>query len=93
MPYRARGIPAGRAARAVNCAWSAQARPFATSCAHASARRTGRLPEPPPCPSPICAKSYEKKVLLESDAAASPFDQFTLWFDEALASRYPNPTP
>ncbi|AOB30134.1 hypothetical protein AKI39_04655 [Bordetella sp. H567] len=36
-------------------------------------------------------QSYEKKVLLESDAAASPFDQFTAWFDEALASQVPEP--
>jgi pyridoxamine 5'-phosphate oxidase len=36
-------------------------------------------------------QSYEKKVLLESDAAASPFDQFSIWFDEALASKVPEP--
>ncbi|OZI41028.1 pyridoxamine 5'-phosphate oxidase [Bordetella genomosp. 1] len=29
-------------------------------------------------------QSYDKGVLLESQAAASPFDQFKLWFDEAL---------
>ncbi len=36
-------------------------------------------------------QSYEKKILLESDAAASPFDQFTAWFDEALAAQVPEP--
>ncbi|OZI67161.1 pyridoxamine 5'-phosphate oxidase [Bordetella genomosp. 11] len=36
-------------------------------------------------------QSYEKKVLLETDAAASPFDQFTAWFDEALAAQVPEP--
>ena len=36
-------------------------------------------------------QSYEKNVLLESQASASPFAQFTLWFDEALASKVPEP--
>ncbi|KRC77415.1 Pyridoxine/pyridoxamine 5'-phosphate oxidase [compost metagenome] len=36
-------------------------------------------------------QSYEKHVLLESQAAASPFEQFTRWFDEALASKVPEP--
>jgi pyridoxamine 5'-phosphate oxidase len=36
-------------------------------------------------------QSYEKNVLLESDAAASPFDQFAAWFDEALAAQVPEP--
>ncbi|ARP87701.1 pyridoxamine 5'-phosphate oxidase [Bordetella genomosp. 9] len=36
-------------------------------------------------------QSYEKNVLLESDAAASPFDQFAVWFDEALAAQVPEP--
>lgn len=36
-------------------------------------------------------QSYEKNVLLEKDAAASPFDQFSAWFDQALAARVPEP--
>jgi len=36
-------------------------------------------------------QSYEKNVLLESQASASPFAQFTRWFDEALASKVPEP--
>ncbi|MFD4839596.1 pyridoxamine 5'-phosphate oxidase [Achromobacter sp. NPDC058515] len=36
-------------------------------------------------------QSYEKNVLLESQAAPSPFEQFTRWFDEALASKVPEP--
>ncbi|MGY6269916.1 pyridoxamine 5'-phosphate oxidase [Achromobacter denitrificans] len=36
-------------------------------------------------------QSYDKNVLLESQASASPFAQFTLWFDEALASKVPEP--
>jgi len=36
-------------------------------------------------------QSYDKGVLLESQAAASPFEQFSLWFDEALAARVPEP--
>jgi pyridoxamine 5'-phosphate oxidase len=36
-------------------------------------------------------QSYEKNVLLESNAAASPFDQFSVWFDQALAAKVPEP--
>lgn len=36
-------------------------------------------------------QSYEKNILLEETAAASPFDQFSLWFDEALAAKVPEP--
>ena len=36
-------------------------------------------------------QSYEKHVLLESQALASPFAQFALWFDEALAAKVPEP--
>jgi pyridoxamine 5'-phosphate oxidase len=36
-------------------------------------------------------QTYEKNVLLENDAAASPFDQFHLWFDEALKAQVPEP--
>ncbi|MEN4922247.1 pyridoxamine 5'-phosphate oxidase [Achromobacter spanius] len=36
-------------------------------------------------------QSYDKNVLLESQAAASPFEQFHRWFDEALASKVPEP--
>ncbi|OZI40120.1 pyridoxamine 5'-phosphate oxidase [Bordetella genomosp. 5] len=36
-------------------------------------------------------QSYEKSVLLEGQAAASPFDQFKLWFDEALVAGGPEP--
>lgn len=34
-------------------------------------------------------QSYEKHVLVEDQAKASPFDQFQLWFDEALAAKVP----
>ncbi|OWT75830.1 MULTISPECIES: pyridoxamine 5'-phosphate oxidase [unclassified Achromobacter] len=34
---------------------------------------------------------YDKNELLESQAAASPFDQFSSWFDEALAAEVPEP--
>ncbi|WP_233233647.1 pyridoxamine 5'-phosphate oxidase [Bordetella sp. LUAb4] len=34
---------------------------------------------------------YDKNELLESHAAASPFDQFATWFDEALAAEVPEP--
>ena len=34
-------------------------------------------------------QSYEKNVLLESTAHASPFDQFSSWFDEAVAAQVP----
>jgi pyridoxamine 5'-phosphate oxidase len=36
-------------------------------------------------------QSYEKGVLLENQMATSPFDQFQLWFDEALAAKLPEP--
>lgn len=36
-------------------------------------------------------QSYEKNVLLEETAAASPLDQFSLWFDEALQAKVPEP--
>lgn len=36
-------------------------------------------------------QSYEKGSLLENAVAASPFDQFNLWFDEALAAQVPEP--
>ncbi|KAG4080864.1 hypothetical protein HA402_010035 [Bradysia odoriphaga] len=36
-------------------------------------------------------QSYEKNVLLEEQLAPSPFEQFRLWFDDALAAREPEP--
>ncbi|MBO1112523.1 pyridoxamine 5'-phosphate oxidase [Bordetella petrii] len=36
-------------------------------------------------------QSYEKSTLLEESAAISPFDQFSQWFDQALAARVPEP--
>ncbi|WP_312437682.1 pyridoxamine 5'-phosphate oxidase [Achromobacter sp.] len=36
-------------------------------------------------------QNYEKNVLLESQAARSPIEQFTRWFDEALAAKVPEP--
>ncbi|AUL48234.1 pyridoxamine 5'-phosphate oxidase [Bordetella trematum] len=36
-------------------------------------------------------QSYEKGVLLESEAARSPLDQFSRWFDEAVAAKVPEP--
>ena len=36
-------------------------------------------------------QSYEKNVLLEAHAQASPFDQFVLWFEEALAAGVAEP--
>ncbi len=36
-------------------------------------------------------QTYAKHELLESQAAASPFDQFAAWFDEALAAEVPEP--
>ena len=36
-------------------------------------------------------ENYEKGALLESDAAASPFDQFQAWFDQALTAAVPEP--
>ena len=37
-------------------------------------------------------QEYEKNVLLEGTAKACPIDQVSLWFDEALASKVPEPT-
>jgi pyridoxamine 5'-phosphate oxidase len=34
-------------------------------------------------------QDYVQGALRESEAAASPFDQFTLWFDQALANHVP----
>ena len=34
-------------------------------------------------------QSYEKNVLLESQASASPLEQFSRWFDEAQAAKVP----
>lgn len=34
---------------------------------------------------------YQKSVLLESDAAASPVDQFARWFEQALSAQVPEP--
>jgi len=36
-------------------------------------------------------QSYDKSTLLEDSAAASPFEQFSLWFDQALAAKVPEP--
>jgi pyridoxamine 5'-phosphate oxidase len=36
-------------------------------------------------------QSYEKNVLLEETAEASPLKQFALWFDEAMAAKVPEP--
>ncbi|MFG0231372.1 pyridoxamine 5'-phosphate oxidase [Achromobacter sp. 413638] len=36
-------------------------------------------------------QSYEKNVLLESQASASPLEQFSRWFDEAQAAKVPEP--
>ena len=38
-------------------------------------------------------QSYEKNVLLESQASASPLEQFSRWFDEAQAAKVPEPMP
>lgn len=37
-------------------------------------------------------QSYEKNTLLEENAAASPFKQFDLWFNEAVTAQVPEPT-
>lgn len=37
-------------------------------------------------------QTYEKHVLVEESAKACPIDQFSLWFDEALAQKVPEPT-
>jgi len=34
---------------------------------------------------------YKRAALNEGDAAANPFDQFTRWFDEAVAAAVPEP--
>jgi pyridoxamine 5'-phosphate oxidase len=34
---------------------------------------------------------YKRAALSERDAAANPFDQFTRWFDEAVAAAVPEP--
>lgn len=36
-------------------------------------------------------QNYEKNVLLEELASVSPFDQFRLWFDDALKAQVPEP--
>jgi len=36
-------------------------------------------------------QSYEKFELLESSLAADPFEQFSLWFNDALAAKVPEP--
>ena len=36
-------------------------------------------------------ENYEKGALLESDVAASPFEQFQDWFDQALTAAVPEP--
>jgi pyridoxamine 5'-phosphate oxidase len=37
-------------------------------------------------------QSYEKNTLLEAHAAASPFKQFDIWFNEAVTAKVPEPT-
>ena len=37
-------------------------------------------------------QSYEKGTLLEQDAKASPYEQFGLWFEQALEQNVPEPT-
>jgi len=37
-------------------------------------------------------QSYEKYTLLEKDAKASPYDQFSVWFDQALSQNVAEPT-
>lgn len=36
-------------------------------------------------------QSYEKNILVEEDAAASPIEQFSLWFNDALEAKVPEP--
>ncbi|MBB5215111.1 pyridoxamine 5'-phosphate oxidase [Parapusillimonas granuli] len=36
-------------------------------------------------------QNYEKFELLEASLAATPFEQFTLWFDDALKAEVPEP--
>lgn len=37
-------------------------------------------------------QSYEKGTLLEQDAKSSPYEQFGLWFEQALEQNVPEPT-
>lgn len=37
-------------------------------------------------------QSYDKYTLLEKDAKASPYEQFSVWFDQALTQNVPEPT-
>lgn len=37
-------------------------------------------------------QSYDKYTLLEKDAKASPYEQFSVWFDQALSQNVPEPT-
>ena len=37
-------------------------------------------------------QSYDKYTLLEKDAKASPYEQFSVWFEQALAEKIPEPT-
>ncbi|MFZ4710594.1 MAG: pyridoxine/pyridoxamine 5'-phosphate oxidase, partial [Zwartia sp.] len=37
-------------------------------------------------------QSYEKGTLLEQDIKTSPFEQFGLWFNQALEQNVPEPT-
>jgi pyridoxamine 5'-phosphate oxidase len=37
-------------------------------------------------------QSYDKFTLLEKDAKASPYEQFSVWFDEALSQNVAEPT-
>lgn len=37
-------------------------------------------------------QSYDKYTLLEKDAKASPYEQFSVWFDQALTQNLPEPT-
>ena len=37
-------------------------------------------------------QSYEKGTLLEQDIKASPFEQFALWFNQALEQNVDEPT-
>jgi len=36
-------------------------------------------------------QSYEKSILIEEEASSSPIEQFSLWFNEALAAKVPEP--
>lgn len=37
-------------------------------------------------------KEYKREELTEESVAVNPFDQFRMWFDEALAAQLPEPT-